>query len=172
MTVGMDLIKVKGATGDYFTDFGAKANACIEQLKHYDFGFCHIKAVDDAGHDRNTDKKIYFLQEIDKMLEAIVAAFLKDDENEVIFVFYKKMGFFFFTKQCIIKYTIVVTGDHSTPVLYGDHSCEPVPFCISKIGVERGDLVKTFDENAVSKGALGRFCGDQVMKIIKAFMNK
>jgi 2,3-bisphosphoglycerate-independent phosphoglycerate mutase len=88
MTVGMDLIKVEGATGDYFTNFNAKANACIEQLKHYDFGFCHIKAVDDAGHDRNTDKKVYFLQEIDKMLETIVAAFLKDDENEVIFGFF------------------------------------------------------------------------------------
>ncbi|KAI8884206.1 archaeal type cofactor-independent phosphoglycerate mutase [Backusella circina FSU 941] len=151
MTVGMDLIQVEGATGDYFTNFNAKANACIEQLHHYDFGFCHIKAVDDAGHDRNVEKKIYFLEEIDRMLETIVTALSKDNENE---------------------YTIVVTGDHSTPVLYGDHSCEPVPFCISKIGVQRGDEVQRFDEVAVSKGALGRFCGDQVMHIIKAFMNK
>lgn len=26
---------------------------------------------------------------------------------------------------------IVITGDHSTPVMFGDHSNEPVPFCIS-----------------------------------------
>ena len=31
------------------------------------------------------------------------------------------------------QYAICVTGDHSTPVLFGDHSHEPVPFTISHI---------------------------------------
>jgi 2,3-bisphosphoglycerate-independent phosphoglycerate mutase len=30
-------------------------------------------------------------------------------------------------------YSIVVTGDHSTPVVFGDHSHEPVPFAIAHI---------------------------------------
>lgn len=31
------------------------------------------------------------------------------------------------------KYAICITGDHSTPVLFGDHSHEPVPFTIAHI---------------------------------------
>lgn len=60
MTVGMDLINVPGATGDYHTDFTAKAKACLENITSdkYDFGFCHLKAVDDAGHDKDAEKKV------------------------------------------------------------------------------------------------------------------
>ena len=60
MTAGMDILSVEGATGDYFTDFQAKGNAAIKNLtgSNYDFGFLHIKAVDDAGHDRNIDYKV------------------------------------------------------------------------------------------------------------------
>jgi 2,3-bisphosphoglycerate-independent phosphoglycerate mutase len=32
--------------------------------------------------------------------------------------------------QGIARYSMCVTGDHSTPVEYGDHSYEPVPFSI------------------------------------------
>ena len=31
------------------------------------------------------------------------------------------------------RYCIVVTGDHSTPVEFGDHSHEPVPFAIAHV---------------------------------------
>ena len=31
------------------------------------------------------------------------------------------------------QYAICITGDHSTPVLFGDHSHEPVPFTIAHI---------------------------------------
>ena len=31
------------------------------------------------------------------------------------------------------RFTIVVTGDHSTPVMFGDHSHEPVPFAIAHV---------------------------------------
>lgn len=60
MTAGMDILQVDGATGDYFTDFTAKGNAAVKALGNeaYDFGFLHIKAVDDAGHDRNVDYKV------------------------------------------------------------------------------------------------------------------
>lgn len=30
-------------------------------------------------------------------------------------------------------FTIVVTGDHSTPVMFGDHSHEPVPFAMAHL---------------------------------------
>lgn len=31
------------------------------------------------------------------------------------------------------RYVVAVTGDHSTPVVFGDHSHEPVPFAIATV---------------------------------------
>jgi 2,3-bisphosphoglycerate-independent phosphoglycerate mutase len=83
--------------------------------------------------------------------------------------------------------SIVLTSDHSTPVLYGDHSFEPVPFAISRCEKAFANLqentsssfcfsssssevltdqVVCFDEIEAAKGALGRFSGDQVMSLI------
>ena len=80
MTVGMDLIDVPGATGDYSTDFNAKGKACLHHIQSdkYDFGFCHLKAVDDAGHDRNVEKKIYYMQKIDAMIGSVVSQLRSD----------------------------------------------------------------------------------------------
>ncbi|OBZ83553.1 2,3-bisphosphoglycerate-independent phosphoglycerate mutase 1 [Choanephora cucurbitarum] len=156
MTVGMDLIDVPGATGDYSTDFNAKGKACLHHIQSdkYDFGFCHLKAVDDAGHDRNVEKKIYYMQKIDAMIGSVVSQ-LRSDPGDT-------------------QYTIIVTGDHTTPVLYGDHSCEPVPFLISSVNksMKNGDSVTCFNEIDAAQGALGRFCGDQVMPLAKAFMKQ
>ncbi|KAG1446447.1 hypothetical protein G6F56_009569 [Rhizopus delemar] len=153
MTLGMDLIKVPGATGDYSSDFNAKAQSCIKHITSdaYDFGFCHLKAVDDAGHDKDVHKKIYYLEKIDEMIGSVLQQ-LNQKSNE--------------------SYTVIITGDHTTPALYGDHSCEPVPFCVSRVPFGEGDNVKRFDEISVCQGSLGRFCGDQVMPIAKHFMKK
>lgn len=48
---------VKGslaAAGDYGTQLHVKAEVIARALSsgQYDFGFLHVKAVDDAGHDR------------------------------------------------------------------------------------------------------------------------
>ncbi len=37
--------------------------------KDYDFGFVHIKAVDEAGHDKNLEKKLKYLEKSDQMIE-------------------------------------------------------------------------------------------------------
>jgi hypothetical protein len=31
------------------------------------------------------------------------------------------------------RFLVIVTGDHSTPVLFGDHSFEPVPFTVAHV---------------------------------------
>lgn len=93
--------------------------------------------------------------------------------------------------------SIVVTGDHTTPVKYGDHTFEPVPLAIARVenaykcldaasssdkssvsdpAVSAAtsvsplvDSVQTFSELSVARGALGRFAGDQLMELIKKF---
>lgn len=32
-----------------------------------------------------------------------------------------------------VKYCVLVTADHSTPVMFGDHSHEPVPLAIAHV---------------------------------------
>lgn len=35
----------------------------------YNFGFVHIKAVDDAGHDKSLEKKSKYLEKVNEMLK-------------------------------------------------------------------------------------------------------
>lgn len=71
-----------------------------------------MQAVDDAGHDKATTLKVAALESIDKMIGQL-ARLLWEAEH-----------------CSTAKFSICVTGDHSTPVEYGDHSFEPVPFTI------------------------------------------
>lgn len=76
---------------------------------------------------------------------------------------------------------LLVTGDHTTPVCFKEHSCEPVLCVVAPVsyigsapsGTRRdgewiADDVMSFDEADVGKhGSMGRFKGLELMKIIK-----
>ena len=49
-----------GATGDYHSNLEAKFDAAVRRLgeRDVDLGFVHIKAVDDAAHDRNVPLRV------------------------------------------------------------------------------------------------------------------
>ncbi|KAG6418183.1 hypothetical protein SASPL_120383 [Salvia splendens] len=222
LSLGIDILEAPGATGDYRTLLTSKATAIARALsapsnscpnvfvpgsdEHkpgrpdgYDFGFFHIKAIDDAGHDKASVFKVKGLEAVDKAIGQL-AKLLWQAESTGNFQYY-----------------ICVTGDHSTPVEYGDHSFEPVPFTLCRlkdfigaVGGEsylsnisldpfplptvepgddlaqadrsqeekqgkhgqafRGDKVFEFNEIAAARGILGRFTGSEMMGIIKAFL--
>ncbi|GAA0150008.1 mutase [Lithospermum erythrorhizon] len=222
MSLGLDILEAPGATGDYRTLLTSKATAIADALSAplqscpnvfvpgedenkpgrsdgYDFGFLHIKAVDDAGHDKATVFKVKALEAVDKAIRQL-ARLLWQAESSGKF-----------------QYSICVTGDHSTPVEYGDHSFEPVPFTLCRlkdfvgaIGGEEvlmrtsldpfplpavkvgedlsrdaeieetkggkqlksfnGDSVCEFHEIDAARGCLGRFPGSEMMGIIKTFL--
>ncbi|XP_050381574.1 uncharacterized protein LOC126798607 [Argentina anserina] len=135
LSLGIDILEAPGATGDYITLLTSKATAIAKALsaplqscpnvfvpgedEHkpgrsdgYDFGFLHIKAIDDAGHDKATIFKVKGLEAVDRAIGQL-ARLLWETESTGKF-----------------QYFLCVTGDHSTPVEYGDHSFEPVPFTI------------------------------------------
>eukprot|EP00850_Spirogloea_muscicola_P014997 SM000111S18820 [mRNA] locus=s111:369107:371266:+ [translate_table: standard] len=212
LSLDMSVLPVVGATGDYRTLLTLKAAAIAEALgspaiarqvldpgrkmdhgtnDHYDFGFLHIKAVDDAGHDKSSELKLQSLEAVDRMVLQL-ARMLWDAEV-----------------AGLSKYTLCVTGDHSTPVEYGDHSFEPVPFAMchlaefvealggaavlqgisletfpitanwespptfvapaSKPGVVVSDTVDRLSEISAARGCLGRFQGGSMLNIIKAY---
>lgn len=45
-------------TGFYDSNLEGKMTFAASKIKEYDFGFVHIKAVDDAGHDKDLKIKI------------------------------------------------------------------------------------------------------------------
>ncbi|OIT00462.1 PREDICTED: uncharacterized protein LOC109228970 [Nicotiana attenuata] len=221
LSLGIDILEAPGATGDYRTLLTSKATAIAKALsaplqscpnvfvpgedEHkpgrfdgYDFGFLHIKAIDDAGHDKASVFKVKGLEAVDHAIGQL-ARLLWEAESTGKFNYY-----------------LCVTGDHSTPVEYGDHSFEPVPFAlcslkdfVSALGGETvlsgisldpfplpsvqagedidtdtrieedknkklqflaGDSVDKFSEIAAARGCLGRFPGSEMMGIIKAYL--
>ena len=156
-SVGMDVLEVDGATGDYRSDFRSKAVRMSRALvggggcggfgeipyadgcrgdpetrtlslsrsqSSYGFGFLHIKAVDDASHDRDVSLKVACLEVVDAMLGQLVKALHKAGAGNVV---------------------LGITGDHSTPVEYGDHSHEPVPIMMSTVN----DIVGAIPDEAL-----------------------
>lgn len=144
LSLGIDILEAPGATGDYRTLLTSKATAIAKALsaplqscpsifvpgedKHkpgrsdgYDFGFLHIKAVDDAGHDKASNFKVKALEAVDRAIGQL-ARLLWQAEAEAEAEANGKL-----------HYSICVTGDHSTPVEYGDHSFEPVPFTLCRL---------------------------------------
>ncbi|CAG7872488.1 unnamed protein product [Brassica rapa] len=221
MSLGIDILEAPGATGDYRTLLTSKAVAIANALSAplspcpnvfvpgedghkpgrsggYDFGFLHIKAIDDAGHDKATMFKVKGLEAVDKAIRQLAKLLWQ-------------------AESCSdYQYFLCVTGDHSTPVEYGDHSFEPVPFTmcrlrefVSAVGGESalletslepfplptvvecgedvagkeedggrketptavgGDSVAELSEIAAARGCLGRFHGGEMMGVITKFL--
>jgi 2,3-bisphosphoglycerate-independent phosphoglycerate mutase len=142
--LGMDVIDVEGSTAGLDTDTTAIGNAVIAALQDHDFILCNVKGPDVAGHDSNAPGKVAILEKIDAMVAQIVEA----TQGQII---------------------LMVTGDHSTPVTYGDHTGEPCPVLIWGPPVRR-DSVTTFGETAASQGGIGRIRGLDIVRILTSYM--
>lgn len=136
--LGMDIIKVAGATGKPDSKIENKIKEAIKLLKSYDFIFVHIKGADTLGEDGNFLGKKLFIEKIDKAVAPLLK--LKDT-------------------------LIVITADHSTPCLLKKHSADDVPVLIVGEDVRSDDLT-TFDERTCHKGRLGHIKGLNLMPII------
>ncbi|GJP35993.1 hypothetical protein CLOM_g20534 [Closterium sp. NIES-68] len=171
LSLGIDILHVPAATGDYRTCLASKAEAVAAALstvppplasgkidqtnqggqigqigrsaplisvpgeddprrgcrEGYEFAFLHIKAVDDAGHDKAVDLKVRALEAVDRMVGQLAhRLWLVQREREK-----QEQGQLEQQQQQQkLRFCLCVTGDHSTPILYGDHAEEPVPFAI------------------------------------------
>jgi len=149
LCAGFEVLECEGGTGDYRTSLSAKVDAVVGAVKRANeeqrrrgragedegaggearaearplspsspiFVLLHVKAVDDAGHDRAPYKKMAWLRAVDAALERLT---VKLSDNLEPF-------------EGAPGVVVAVTGDHSTPVEFGDHSCEPVPFAAAPL---------------------------------------
>ncbi len=137
--VGMNIIKVPGATGTVNTSLFAKAEAAIRERDKHDIVIVHIKATDSLAHDRNPIGKKKFIERVDKYFFSRVK-----DEFDII----------------------AVTGDHTTSSIFGDHTADPVPILIYSTLGQRKDPIKKFQERKSFRGILGYINGISLMNIL------
>jgi len=145
MLIGMERRNVPGATGGLDSDLIAKVEAAVDELSRVDFVFVHMKGTDSAGHDGDAAAKISFIEKIDEAM-AVLAEELDWSQTHLAF-----------------------TGDHCTPILYGDHTAEPVPMMFVGPNVQV-DGAQHFNESAVQNGGLGRVSGN-VLPMLASYCN-
>lgn len=143
---GLEIIKVKGATGMADTNYEGKAEAALKELKDKDFVFLHIEASDEAGHDGNLELKLQTIESLDQ---------------RIVKPIYKAVS------QWQEPVCIAVLPDHPTPVEIQTHMKEPVPFLIWHRGI-KPDEVTCFDEISCVNGCHGLLKQQQFMQV---FMN-
>ena len=138
---GMDVIKVKGATGLYDTNYEGKAEAAMAALQNHDFVYLHVEASDEAGHEGDYELKKRCIEYLDyRILKYLLEACSKMDE----------------------PVTIAMLPDHPTPWKLRTHTRDSVPFTIYRPGNEP-DGVECYDEAAAKLGSYGHLTGRQFM---------
>lgn len=105
---GLDIIKVKGATGYIDTNYQGKAEAALKALESVDYVYLHVEAPDEASHSGNLADKITAIERFDAQVVGPVLAGMK------------KFGAF----------RLLCLPDHPTPVKLMTHTAAPVPFVI------------------------------------------
>ena len=145
-----------GATGDVHSNLDVKARVCLEAMnepstcsRNVHFAIVHVKGCDDAGHDGHPDVKADVLARAGKMMQTLWDG--------------AEFGTCF-----------AVFADHSTPCANLDHGCDPVPVSVAvkkKNNNDSTDDCEFYTEkNVTEKGSLGRFKGEDLMKIIKTML--
>jgi len=112
-TLGLDVIKVSGATGYYDTDYEAKAKAALKSLEKKDFVFLHVEAPDEAGHNGDLREKITAIERFDQLVLGTILKAFKRKKN----------------------FRILVLPDHATPVSLKTHTSDNVPFGLFGNGI-------------------------------------
>lgn len=107
--VGLNVVKLKRATGYYDTDFDEKRTMALKELKQKELVYLHIEATDEAGHEKNAGMK-------KKMIEVIDQKIVTPILNEV--------------SRWPDRVRILAMPDHPTPVATGRHSSDPVLYAI------------------------------------------
>jgi 2,3-bisphosphoglycerate-independent phosphoglycerate mutase len=141
---GFTNLKVEGMNGRVDTNYKNIISAAVKALDTYDFILVNIKGTDIAGHDRKPELKKYVIEQVD----SVIAPFLERLDDTLI----------------------VVTGDHSTPCSYGDHTGDPVPVMFATNGIINDD-VRYFDELSVSSGYY-KITSNDIMPIIMSYSDR
>jgi len=130
--MGMDLIRVPGATGYIDTDYDAKGRAAVRALDDYDVVVVHVEAPDESAHQGMAEEKMKSLERID---QAVVGPLLE-------------------ALRARGDYRILVAPDHATLVRSKAHDAAPPPFCYAGTGIGPGSGRAFTEAEALATGVL------------------
>lgn len=143
--VGLNLIKVPGATGYYDTNYKGKGEYAVNSLKERDFIFVHVEAPDEAGHNGDMREKIKAIENFDKYVVGAVWKFLKDAD----------------------EYRIMVLADHATPVVLRTHVSDPAPFVLAGKGIGHNGFPTYNETNAKLSKVIFKSAAELTKDLIK-----
>jgi 2,3-bisphosphoglycerate-independent phosphoglycerate mutase len=116
----------------------------VERLREnwhdYDFFFLHYKYTDAAGEDGDFARKVKCIEEFDAQIAGVME--LRPD-------------------------VVIVTGDHSTPASWRNHSWHPVPVLLAARTC-RPDAATRFGEDQCLRGGLGQIEAKYLMPLALA----
>ena len=123
---GLEVVKVRGATGTIHTNFKGKTNAAIKELSvGRDFVYLHLEAADECSHQGNVRDKVKSIEIIDReVIKPIKEALDRSG----------------------IDYRMMILPDHYTPISLRTHTSEPVPFMIYDSNRKLDSKLERFDE--------------------------
>ncbi len=104
---GLETPLVKGATGYLDTNYEAKAEAALKEIREKDIVIVHVEAPDEAGHMGNINEKIKAIERFDKEVVGPVFDGLKNMD---------------------VTFRLLVVTDHYTPISLRTHTRGPVPY--------------------------------------------
>ena len=140
--MGLDVIKVPGATGYIDTNYEGKADAAIKAIEEgYDFVYVHIESTDEVSHEQRLDLKLKAIEDFDSRLIGRVMAKLGDG-----------------AAYCVLP-------DHPVPLRLGKHTRTPVPFAVYQPG-NTPDAVASYGERTALNGSLGALKGGALMDLL------
>ena len=140
--MGLDVIKVPGATGYIDTDFEGKADAAIKAVRDgCDFVYVHLEATDEVSHAQDLALKVRVIEDFDSRIIGRVRAALGDG-----------------AAYCVLP-------DHPVPIHIGKHTRTPVPVSVHQPGVAP-DAVEVYSEKTCPLGSLGAMKGSDLMDLL------
>jgi 2,3-bisphosphoglycerate-independent phosphoglycerate mutase len=129
--VGLEEIKVPGATGYYDTNYAGKGQYAVSALNDKDFVFVHVEAPDEAGHNGDLRAKIAAIENFDKYVVGAVWAAMKDAEDS----------------------RLMVLSDHATPISIRTHASDPAPFVMAGKGIDHNGFTLFNEKTALLSAA-------------------
>ncbi|MBF0371135.1 MAG: cofactor-independent phosphoglycerate mutase [Magnetococcales bacterium] len=138
--IGFENIHVPGATGWIDTDYGGKAQACIDGLNRNDLIFIHVESPDEAGHAGRLDYKLQAIEDFDAKVVGPVLAHLVERG----------------------PFRAISLPDHPTPIATKTHNPDPVPFALYGTGISP-DSNQTYDEGLIETASLTFDPGSRMM---------
>jgi len=139
--LGLDNIKVPGATGYYDTDYCGKAKNALKSLEDHDLVFVHVEAPDEAGHAGDLTEKIKAIERIDKRILGKLLDELPQYDD----------------------YSLAILPDHPTPIPIRTHTSDPVPYAMYCPGKKKDD-VNHYDEFSAAYGSQGTLPGHMFLR--------